>query len=317
MSKKFLSLLLALLMVCSLGAPALAEEAAVTPSAGNSWQNGTAVSYKGTAEELYYLEVPAQMAPGGSDTVTLHGIWASNRQMTATADASVTMTDNLGTTQTLAVTFPGITLAGSNEVEVSKNESISVGDITALFGEWNGTFYYNVEPGDVDPYAGYEPFTVTKENRAAIGYTGESGQDLAIPATFVGDGENGTTAGTNYKVTAIGSMAFYYSNTLNSIVMPDTVTSIEEWAFVGCYNMTSVKLSKNLKSLGAEAFSGCSGLETIEIFSAIETIASDVFNRHNDNLVINIHKAEGSVENAPWGYTSRGDAATINWLGED
>ena len=130
--KHFLSAALALVMVLSLSIPVFAAD------------YETSVSYEGTGTEQYELTVPSQLKPGTAGNVTLSGTWASNRHIAVTADESVTMTGSLGGSETLDVTFAGIDLAGNNETSVSETKQVSVEELNALFGNWTGTFYYNV-----------------------------------------------------------------------------------------------------------------------------------------------------------------------------
>lgn len=140
--RKLMSLAMALVMVCSMSVSAFA--------AGEQ----TTVIYDADAEsgatEQYTVTVPATLAPGQSGDVTAEGTWASNRVLTVTAPASVTMTNDIdGGTKDLAVTFPGIDKVGSNTVAVSDTQSLSVADMTdALFGTWTGTIVYTVSMAD-------------------------------------------------------------------------------------------------------------------------------------------------------------------------
>lgn len=132
--KQFLSTALALAMSLSLSVPVFAADN----------EHRTEVVFDGTGEEEYFLTVPASLKPGKSGTVELKGTWASNRTFSVSADKTVEMAGSLGGSKTLDITFDGITLAGSNEVEVKDEKSVAVADMTALFGEWTGSFYYNV-----------------------------------------------------------------------------------------------------------------------------------------------------------------------------
>ena len=135
--KKMMSLVLALVMVCSLCVTAFAADT-------------TTVTYVGTGTEKYTVTVPASLAPGGSGDVSVSGTWASNRKLTVTAPSSVTLTNSIDSgTKTLAVTFAGIAKTGDNTVAVSDTKTISVADISnALFGTWSGNINYTVSMGD-------------------------------------------------------------------------------------------------------------------------------------------------------------------------
>lgn len=134
--KKFMSLVLAMVMVCSLCVTAFAADS-------------TTVTYVGTGTESYTVTVPASLAPGGSGEVKVEGTWASNRKLSVSAPSSVTLTNSIdGGTKTLAVTFAGIAKTGDNTVAVSDTKTISVADISnALFGTWSGTISYTVSMG--------------------------------------------------------------------------------------------------------------------------------------------------------------------------
>lgn len=150
--KKLMSVVLALMLVCSLCVPAFA--AGFEPVAPS--ENTTAVSYTGTGTESYTVSVPASLVPGGSGNVKVQGTWASNRKVSVSAPSSVTLTNSIdGSTKTLAVTFAGIEKTGDNTVAVSDTKSISVADISdALFGTWSGTISYTVSMGNAGQHSG-------------------------------------------------------------------------------------------------------------------------------------------------------------------
>ena len=137
--KKFISFLLAAVLLVS---------AVPTALATNDYSQGTQVVYQATGSENYTITVPAQLAPGGSGTVTLEGTWADNRIITVTADPTVTLTNSIKAEdqKVLNVHFDGISEAGSNTTSQTFTQGVSVDGITnALFGTWSGKFNYNVE----------------------------------------------------------------------------------------------------------------------------------------------------------------------------
>ncbi len=76
-------------------------------------------------------------------------------------------------------------------------------------------------------------FTITAENRSVVGYTGESDENLVIPAIFQSDH-------IWYKVVAISAKAFANCSNLKTVEIPNTVTSIGDGAFNGCSNLNSI-----------------------------------------------------------------------------
>ena len=150
--KKIVSLLLVLAMAVSVVPMALATR---------DYTAGTDVQYNAEADndgdgqpdnsEAWTVTVPALLAPGAEGDVVAEGTWASNRKLTVTADATVTLSNSINAAdqKVLNVTFAGIGLTGSNTEAVSQTVKVGVADITdALFGTWSGTFNYDVEMGD-------------------------------------------------------------------------------------------------------------------------------------------------------------------------
>ncbi len=105
-------------------------------------------------------------------------------------------------------------------------------------------------------------FKVTSASEAALvdGYRATG--DIVIP-------EYVTIKKKRYKVTSIGDYAFkkrkddeneeykrMYKNrcTVNSIVMPNSITSIGDYAFANCMELQSISLSDNIISIGDELF---------------------------------------------------------------
>ena len=137
--KKIISFVLAAVLLVS---------AVPTALAPNDYSQGTQVVYEATGSESYTITVPAQLAPGGSGTVTLSGTWADNRTVTITADPIVTLTNSIKAEdqKVLNVNFDGISEAGSNTTSQTFTKDISVDPIeAALFGTWSGKFDYNVD----------------------------------------------------------------------------------------------------------------------------------------------------------------------------
>lgn len=158
--KKIVSFLLVAVMLVGIVPTAFAAE--------TDWQNGTIVTYTANQSEAYTVTVPAEMAPGETGTVKLTGTWDSSKTVKVTADSSVVLTNNIsgGDAKTLAITFDGIELKGSNTGSVSATGNVSVAGIdNALFGTWSGKFNYYVEVtnngGTVTPDQPQEPETHT------------------------------------------------------------------------------------------------------------------------------------------------------------
>lgn len=78
-------------------------------------------------------------------------------------------------------------------------------------------------------------------------------------------------------VTCIGAMAFYRCQSIESVVIPDSVLTIGDRAFVGCYSLSTVDMSDNITSIGASAFDECVALKSIDLADGITVIGESAF----------------------------------------
>ena len=81
----------------------------------------------------------------------------------------------------------------------------------------------------------------------------------------------------SYKVTAIGSEAFWQNKTMTSVEIPSTVTSIGKYAFSECTALSKVVLPSSLKTVSDNAFWYCTDLKKIVIPESVKSIGTDAF----------------------------------------
>lgn len=141
--KNIVSLVLAIVMVCSLWISAAADYS-------------TKVSYTGTGTENYTVTVPGTLNVSSeetvSGTVSVEGAWASNRQLTVRCPTTVTLTNSINAldTKVLDVTFAGISMVGNNCSAITADDAGASAELTvarisdALFGKWEGSITYTV-----------------------------------------------------------------------------------------------------------------------------------------------------------------------------
>ena len=79
------------------------------------------------------------------------------------------------------------------------------------------------------------------------------------------------------SVTNIGSEAFYYCTSLESVKIGNSVKSIGSNAFYCCTSLTNVTIGNSVKSIGEFAFSHCKNLKSITIPDSVTSIASYAF----------------------------------------
>ena len=97
-----------------------------------------------------------------------------------------------------------------------------------------------------------------------------------------GDSSNATLPDSLKSVTIGGNRAidykfFAYAQSIENIVLKDTVTSISEESFSGCYSLVSVTLSNSITSIPSNAFDYCYSLESIVIPDGVTSIGEEAF----------------------------------------
>ena len=78
-------------------------------------------------------------------------------------------------------------------------------------------------------------------------------------------------------VTSIGNYAFSYCCALQSVIIPDSVTSIGSYAFSYCYVLQSVTIPEGVTSIGNNAFRHCYVLQSVTIPDSVTSIESSAF----------------------------------------
>ena len=89
-------------------------------------------------------------------------------------------------------------------------------------------------------------------------------------------------------ITSIGTSAFIYCYSLDSIAIPEKVTVIDSDVFAQCSALRRVVLPEGLKEIGWGAFDCCTSLDSVYLPNSIETIASTAFGSCRSLSSINI-----------------------------
>lgn len=79
------------------------------------------------------------------------------------------------------------------------------------------------------------------------------------------------------SINRIGVRAFHRCEGLSTLNIPDGVDAIGENAFEGCLTLNDVKLPSSLKAIPNAAFSSCANLSSVQIPEGLENIGIDSF----------------------------------------
>ncbi|MBO4602674.1 MAG: leucine-rich repeat domain-containing protein, partial [Salinivirgaceae bacterium] len=112
-------------------------------------------------------------------------------------------------------------------------------------------------------------YTIVGGVATVTGYIGTS-QSVTIPATI-------TVNGKKYPVTSIGDNVFNFCQTLESIIIPNSVKTIGDYAFYCCTGLTSIEIPESVKSIGKYAFYGCENLTEVKYNPATTTVGEGAF----------------------------------------
>jgi hypothetical protein len=91
-----------------------------------------------------------------------------------------------------------------------------------------------------------------------------------------------------YKVIGICSHAFYACRSLNTVVLPSTITQVGSNSFGFCSALTSVNLPEGLTTIADKAFYKCTALPSIHIPASVTTIGADAFLETHDLTAITV-----------------------------
>ena len=82
--------------------------------------------------------------------------------------------------------------------------------------------------------------------------------DIIIPSTF-------TYNSKTLKVTHIGESAFYGSDSITNVTIPNSVKTIESQSFSGCTSLSSIIIPNSVTNINCYAFTKCDSLKHIHI----------------------------------------------------
>lgn len=81
----------------------------------------------------------------------------------------------------------------------------------------------------------------------------------------------------DYPVVGISALSFANCKSLESVILPESLSYIEDSAFMNCDNLKFINLPNKLKSIEHNTFNDCKSLEQIKIPDSVTNIGMDAF----------------------------------------
>lgn len=119
------------------------------------------------------------------------------------------------------------------------------------------TYYREVKSGDYTYEQLDETTVVLKEYRG-------SAEQLIIPSTIDG-----------FTVTEVRGM--YWTESIKTLYIPDSVKKIHYMAFKSCKNLVSLKIGNGVTTIGEAAFKDCESLKKVVMGNSVTTIEKEAF----------------------------------------
>jgi len=280
-TKKVLSLLLVLCMICStLPVHALATDAGVSNEdlLANTTRDSSSLTKDDVAGTVEPTEKTAHSenlsldeetdVPYSEDSLPQKDVPAADEEMLANTtddtgaptkyDATDTVEPTEKTVHSENLSLDEETYAPDSEDILPQEDVPAAQSDTVPYAVTGGNIYFDPTTGTITDYDD----TVTA---------------VDIPASING-----------VAVTKIGDYAFEYCSSLTNIIIPNSVTSIGAYAFKNCSSLTSITIPNSVTSIAGWTFAGCSNLTSIAIPNSVTSIAGWAFEDCNSLTSISI-----------------------------
>lgn len=203
---------------------------------------------------------------------------SSNSTLTFIAESNQSVTNR---TAIVTVSGTGVQSQTINVIQRGIIKTISIskeGTLTAFFSENDFFTVSNLKLiGMIDA----RDIKVLRDNMASL-----TDLDLSEVTILPYTGQDGTVSYGSYydpvyPENEMPEGSFYKNHavnrTLNSIILPNSITSIGDYAFEYCLGLTSVTIPKSVTAIGEDAFSLCVSLTDVPIPNSVTSIGQGAF----------------------------------------
>jgi hypothetical protein len=195
-----------------------------------------------------------------------------------------------GCTRLTSVTIPqGVTTIGQSAFSgCTRLTSVTIPGSVTTFGDYAFSDCSSLTGITVDTsnanYSSQDGVLFNKNKTTLIKYPQGKNGSYSIPGSVTTIGTQAFVYCTSLNSITIpgsvitsGDSAFYNCTSLNSITIPSSVITIEQSAFDGCTGLTSVTIQQGINTIGDFAFGGCTSLTSVTIPDSVTTIGGGAF----------------------------------------
>lgn len=300
----------------------------ITESSSGLYINATSASVMADEGSTASVEITANVAWAATSDQT----WLSVSPTSGTSNSKLTFTVQANTsfgrrTAKVTVSAPGL---ASQTIVVTQNSAdaivseVTPGKLTTFFttDQLNSLTHLSLK-GVIDA----RDFRFMRDNMPML-----AALDLSEVTIAAYDGFDGTNEDymTQYLANTIPQHAFYSRTgsgkyTLNSVILPSSLTgfgmysfgqcsslksieipplvnSIGVGAFMGCSSLKSLTIPSTVTKVEESAFTGCSGLTSVDLPSTITAIGASAFNGCSSLTSINIPSSMTIIETSTFSY---------------
>lgn len=161
----------------------------------------------------------------------------------------------------------GIVVRTDTQIEVSFEPSWTIASIGS---KYYVTKYLGQDTAVTVPSKIYDPVTeasVSVYGVRDLGCDTISSLTISDGIEYVGNGGNNIFGGTKCSI--------------ETVVLPSSVTIIDSFAFLDCDHMTSIVMSESLVEIGDGAFQGCISMLSYDLPSTLSKIGEDAFQKNS------------------------------------
>ncbi len=113
------------------------------------------------------------------------------------------------------------------------------------------------------------------------------------------------------SVTAIPKSAFNYCVCLNSVTIPNSVTTIGETAFRYCINLTSITIPNSVTSIDRNAFQKCLSLTSVTIPDSVTSLGTSAFLQCSDLISVTLSSGMSAIATSTFDSCPKLTSVTI------